>query len=37
MNVKYNKELQKEYLNKMNNKNIKRPSTAPHNNIQIKK
>ena len=37
MNIKYNKEMQKEYLNKFNNKNIKRPSTAPHNNIQIKK
>ena len=32
-----NKDLEKVNLNKINNKNIKRPSTAPHNNIQIKK
>ena len=30
---KFNKELE----NKFNNKNIKRPSTAPHNNKAIKK
>ena len=37
MNVKYKKDILKENLNKGNNKNYKRPSTAPHNNIDIKK
>ena len=37
MNVKYKKDILKDSLNKGNNKNYKRPSTAPHNNIDIKK
>jgi hypothetical protein len=36
MNVKYKKDLLKDSLNKGNNKNYKRPSTAPHNNIDKK-
>ena len=37
MHLKYNKDLEKNNFNKNNNKNVKRPSTAPHNNIHIKK
>ena len=37
MNIKINKEMQKEYLNKYNINNYQRPSTAPHNNIYVKK
>ena len=38
INMKYNNnEIQKDYSNKYNNKNSKRPSTAPHNNIKLKK
>ena len=33
MNNKYKKEIE----TKINNKNIKRPSTAPHNNLYAKK
>ena len=37
MKVKSNKENEEENFNKFNNKNSKRPSTAPHNNLNIKK
>ena len=37
MNVKYKKDILKDSLNKGNIKNYKRPSTAPHNNIDVKK
>ena len=37
MNYRCNKENEIDILNKINNKNNKRPSTAPHNNIHIKK
>ena len=36
-NYRCNKENEIDILNKINNKNSKRPSTAPHNNIHIKK